>query len=250
MYSPRPCHHRIILNAKHLKYTTTWVKVHEIQTILPQHNIPPTGKTADGAPFYTVPAIIDATKDPSNPIIISESAAIIEYLESQYRERPVFPPSSGPALHFLAYRYIMTTIVPVLGPLTRRPILEMHIHDPSAYGFFLERMGAPLEQIEPGPVGSKEREEAWRKVEAEFDALARFIEFDRSDKALTEGEGDTVQYCMGNEPSYADYMMLAVMIFVKNSSPKEGWEKINTWSEGRWARFWNACEGLGLLKVN
>lgn len=95
--------------------------------------------------------------------------------------------SSGPALHLVTH-YLSKTIIPTLVRLTRRPIFDAHIHDAKALSYFNERKGVPLKQIEPGPVGSKKWEDAWRQVEGEFDALARFLASDPSGNALKDGE--------------------------------------------------------------
>lgn len=86
------------------------------------------------------------------------------------------------------------------------------------------------------------------KVKGEFEALAGFIERNRFTSGKALQAADTI-YWMGEKPNYADYMLLVVLVVLKNATPKDGWARVTHWSGGKWAKFWNACEARGLLEV-
>ncbi|KAK0457983.1 uncharacterized protein EV420DRAFT_1643337 [Desarmillaria tabescens] len=73
---------------ENLKFQVVWVELPNVEALAIRIGAPPTGVKPDGkSPFYTIPII----QDPSTGAVVSESAAIAEYLDKTY-------PTSGPTL--------------------------------------------------------------------------------------------------------------------------------------------------------
>jgi hypothetical protein len=80
-------YHRWVLNYKRLLYRTVWVEYPDIKPLSLEIGAAPTSHNADGAAFYTLPAI----HDPNTGKTISDSFDIAQYLDVTYPERPVLP---------------------------------------------------------------------------------------------------------------------------------------------------------------
>ena len=73
--------YRFILNYKRLPYRTVWVEFHDVERAFRAINAPPTATARDGRPVYTLPALVDPSRSPSNPVILTNPNMIAEYLE-------------------------------------------------------------------------------------------------------------------------------------------------------------------------
>jgi hypothetical protein len=87
------------LNYKKLPYNTVWVEYPDIKPLSLEIGASPTSHTADGTPFYTLPAIYD----PNTDKVVSESFEIAQYLDATYTERPVLPRGSEGLQHMFVY---------------------------------------------------------------------------------------------------------------------------------------------------
>ena len=72
---------RFILNYKRLPYRTVWVEFHDVERVLRSINAPPTATARDGRPIFTLPALVDPSRSPHNPVILTNPNMIAEYLE-------------------------------------------------------------------------------------------------------------------------------------------------------------------------
>ncbi|KAJ3877679.1 hypothetical protein F5051DRAFT_313931, partial [Lentinula edodes] len=73
-----------VLNYKRLRYRTQWVEFQNIEATLRSIGAPPSSVRSDGRPVYTLPVIVDPTRSPSRPEILSNPNNIAEYLETYY----------------------------------------------------------------------------------------------------------------------------------------------------------------------
>ncbi|KAJ6534443.1 hypothetical protein DFH09DRAFT_1405499 [Mycena vulgaris] len=58
---------RFILNYKRLRYNTVWIEFPDVEATLRGIGAPPSAKRADGKPIYTLPVIVDPTRNPQGP---------------------------------------------------------------------------------------------------------------------------------------------------------------------------------------
>lgn len=218
---------RFILNYKHLPYRTVWVEFPDVETTLRAIGAPPSSWRSDGGPIYTLPAIVDPTRDPQAPQILSNTNFIAEYLEANYPARPVFPEGSR-ALQVLFVHYLQEIFV--------KPLLPIMV--PVSYDRLPERtqthfhgaMSTPSHPLPPGP----KREHAWQLVKTQFDFLAVVLE-----KNSDDGDGVGAQ---GHHVSYADFALCSMLLWIEQMAPQDGWARIKEWNGGRWARLRQRCQ--------
>lgn len=213
--------HRFILNYKRLRYCTIWVEFPEVETTLRRLGAPPSSLKPDGRPVYTLPVIVDPTRNVNEPAILTNTSNIAEYLESNYPARPVYPPGSR-ALQTLFVHYIQEVfskpLLPIMVPLSHE---LLHRNSRSQFAG-------------PAPTGGPQGEHLWIAVKEQFDFLATIL-------GKNSGDGDGV-VSFGREVSYADFALCSVLIWIQRISPHDGWARVRTWNGGRWNLLWERCK--------
>ena len=257
---------RFVLNFKRLAYTTRWTPTSLATQTCIENGIPASGTKSDGGPHYTLPALIDYTPQlheaSAEPVRLSDSTRIIEYLEKAYPEasfpapgagddyphsRELFPARSR-ALHALVEHHVQNVLKPPLYDLftlalydTKLPIdqVDYAIRKPKSRG---------LEQLEDLQVhGEAEREKVWAKLRAAFKVLAqaaeageKFYESEKRDKVERFANGIPVFQPLG--VTYADFAVTAVLMMIRNISRDEAWKRVKVWDGGRWERLLTEME--------
>jgi len=214
---------RFILNYKRLRYRTVWVEFTDIEATLHSIGAPPSSHRSDGRPVFTLPVIVDPTRNPTTPTVLSNPNNIAEYLESLYPARPVFPEGSR-ALQTLFVHYIQEVfakpLLTIMVPLSQRNLsLRNQNH-----------FSPPAHSLPPGP----ERERAWMLVKEQFDFLASIL-----DKNVGDGDGVCA---MGYHVSYADFALCSVLIWIESMAAHDGWSRVREWNGGRWLRLRDRCK--------
>ncbi|KAL0565347.1 hypothetical protein V5O48_016676 [Marasmius crinis-equi] len=214
---------RFILNYKRLRYRTVWVEFPDIEATLHGIGAPPSSYRSDGRPVYTLPVIVDPTRNPAAPTVLSNPNNIAEYLESLYPARPVFPEGSR-ALQTLFVHYIQEVfakpLLTIMVPLSHRGLNERSQN----------HFSQPRYSLPPGP----ERERAWMLVKEQFDFLASVL-----DKNVGDGDGVCA---MGHHVSYADFALCSVLIWIESMAAHDGWSRVREWNGGRWLRLRDRCK--------
>lgn len=220
---------RLALNYKGLNYRTQWVHVSAIEATCKPLGILPTGVKPNGQPQYTLPAIIDRT-DPSNPVILSNSIPIIEYLESAYPPAPgteLFPGGTK-AFQALVVQFV---VIKLLTFVSKLAMSAMYRSKPPSEQQNLRtrieaRFGKPLEEVEAKGAA---REETWKELEQTM----KFVQdaFDHNESGA---------FLMGHQVSCADFALCAALIFFKEISPDDLWAGVASWDGGRWVRYVDA----------
>ncbi|PPQ80133.1 hypothetical protein CVT25_001432 [Psilocybe cyanescens] len=217
---------RFILNYKRLPYETIWVELQDVDRTLSHINAPPSSTRSDGRPMYTLPVIVDPTRNPYSPLILSNSNTIAEYLEATYPARPVFPPGTR-AVQALFVHFIQEVfskpLLPILVPMSHQLL-------PGATQSHF-RGGHPPATTLVGP----QREMAWQAAREQFDFLAAIM-----DKNTGDGEGDGV-VAFADEVTYADFALCSILIWIKRMDAHDGWARVRTWNHGRWSRLLDRC---------
>ncbi|KAJ6587416.1 hypothetical protein DFH09DRAFT_1359166 [Mycena vulgaris] len=225
---------RFILNYKRLPYRTVWLEFPDVEATLRAIGAPPSSRRADGRPVYTLPVIIDPTRNPQAPRILSNANNIAEYLEASYPARPVFPEGSR-ALQTLFVHYIQEVVakplLPIMVPLTHDRLPERtQSHFRGASRTRTPMPALPSHALPPGP----QREHAWQLVKAQFDFLALIL-----DKNVGDGDGVVAQ---GHHLSYVDFALCSMLLWIEQMAPHDGWARVRDWTGGRWARLRRRCQ--------
>lgn len=185
-----------------------------------------------GEPHFTLPALIDYTQSSSEPVIISDSTPIIQYLEHTYPSpsRKLFPVGSEP--EYLTFEaFVRENIMKYLPSLWFMEIYNAK--PPRDKVYFRERIeemfGKKLEDIElQGP----EREEAYKGLEQAFLRLSEYFP-----------NGKDGDYITGKTISFPDFAVCGFLLFMKCISPDDAWRRISSWEDGKWGRFLQLFEG-------
>jgi glutathione S-transferase len=189
----------------------------------------PTGVQPNGQPHYTLPAIIDRT-DPSNPIILSDSITIIEYLESTYPSAPgteLFPGGTK-AFQVLVIQFVVVKIFTFVSKLAMGALYRSK--PPSERQMLRARFEAPDEKpLEEFEAKGAERETVWKELEQTM----KFVQ-----DAFNHNESGV--FLMGHQVTCADFALCAALIFFKEISPDDLWAGIASWDGGRWERYVDA----------
>ncbi|KAJ7100954.1 hypothetical protein B0H15DRAFT_465455 [Mycena belliarum] len=223
---------RFILNYKRLRYRTVWVEFPDVEATLRAIGAPPSSMRSDGRPIYTLPVVVDPTRNFAAPQILANTNNIAEYLEASYPARPVFPDGTR-ALQTLFVHYIQEVfakpLLPIMVPLSHQslPARSQSHFRPGTPGYAAPQAFSTLP---PGP----QREQAWLAVKDQFDFLSVIL-----DKNV--GDGDGTVAC-GHEVSYADFALCSVLIWIQRMAPQDGWMRIRDWNDGRWVRLWDRCK--------
>ncbi|KAI0343833.1 hypothetical protein BDW22DRAFT_1406933 [Trametopsis cervina] len=216
---------RFILNYKRLPYRTVWIEFSDVETTLRTIGALPTSMRADGRPVYSLPVIIDPLGPNTAPKVLSRVDKIVEYLESTYPARPIFPEGSR-ALQSLFVHYVhevlMKPLLPILVPLSHQRLPER------SQAHFSYASGQPQ-------LGPQEREQAWRAAQEQFSFLASIMDKNHGD--LT-ADGVVV---MGRNVSYADFALCSVLIWIEQVAPRDGWARMRVWNDGRWDKLQARC---------
>lgn len=219
--------YRMAMNYKGVQFRTEFVSGINIEKFSKSLGVLPTGVKPNGMPHYTLPAILDRTS-PTNPVALSDSVPILEYLEKTY-------PSPGctlfPAETQGLYQPLILKIIYFMPYLAARAHLAAKAdEDREEFRGRLERLfGKPVEEIEKR---GAEREVAYNKLEGIFEQLGNAMEEEAGESFLLTGARMVA----------ADFAVAGCIMFIKCLSVDDVYVKLRSWHGGRWARFFDAFE--------
>ncbi|KAJ7645542.1 hypothetical protein DFH06DRAFT_1211663 [Mycena polygramma] len=225
-WSPNTWKIRYGLNYKGLAYKTEWIEYPDIEALCKKIGAEPSMIRKNGNPYYSLPVI----QDPKTGAVISDSARIATYLDSTYPDTPKLIPAVTHVLHkafFAAYDSATDPLVPYIIPAVAK------ILRPSSEEYFVRTREASFGKKLPDVVPTGEaHEEAWKKVEDGFGKV---------DKWLNEGPNKGAPFVMGDQVSFADFMIAGEMQWCKTGfgEDSELWKDMMKWHGGRWAKLVN-----------
>ncbi|KAK7045883.1 hypothetical protein VNI00_007314 [Paramarasmius palmivorus] len=221
-WSPNTLKTMYTLTFKGLPYEIVWTEYPDIESTCKSIGAPPTDKKADGRPHYTLPVI----HDPNTGASISESFAIVEYLENTYpNPEKTLIPAGTRALQKAFIEAYRGKVFPSLAPLALPRTADV-LNPPSEEYFRSTRavlFGKPLTELEPK---DDKRAEAWKQVEAGYGAIDGWLK--KEDR-----------YVMGDKVSFVDFVLAGSILWIRIlwGEDSEEWKKATSWHDGRWARL-------------
>ncbi|KAJ2912607.1 hypothetical protein MD484_g7809, partial [Candolleomyces efflorescens] len=230
---------RFALNYKGLPYKTEWVEYPDIAGVLKGHGIGPTAHYPDGAPYYSLPAILDIDDATGKTkVAMANSLDIAKYLDDAYPDTPkLFPGGDvdgrlekfvkeAPRLWMPVYFIAFKATYPKLNPASQPHFTIARAKD-------LQDIFPGKERLEDMPLSPEDRAKSWKEVQGLFDLLEEKV----------KGTDEQGQWYLGNEISFPDLVIGGFVIWLKTifGDDSQEWKDIQRWNGGRWERF---LEGL------
>ncbi|KAK0203379.1 hypothetical protein DFS33DRAFT_1330724 [Desarmillaria ectypa] len=182
--TPNTWRARYSLNMKKLPYQTVYVELPDIEALAKRIGAAPTGTKRDGiTPLYTIPII----QDHATGAVVSESAAIAEYLDITYPPGPTLIPAGTMPLQ-LAFRDAVSDVFGAFsGFMIEGMVPNLNDRTTVYWKSRLEEMGVNFDALFDG-----DKDEVWEKALAGFAKLDKWF------------EGNEGPFVMGSEPCFAD----------------------------------------------
>lgn len=204
---------------KKLHYQTVFVELPDIEPLAKRIGATPTGTKRDGVtPLYTVPII----HDHATGAIVSESAAIAEYLDKTYPSGPTLVPAGTMPLQ-LAFR---DAVFDIFGAFLR---FLFEANAPKLNDRTMEMWKARLAErgINLDALSDGDKEKVWEKAMAGFAKLDKLF------------EGNEGPFVMGSEPCFADAVLGAFFRYSRAALGKDSkeWKDMASWNGGKWAKY-------------
>ncbi|KAJ7580266.1 hypothetical protein C8J56DRAFT_867568 [Mycena floridula] len=225
-WSPNVWKIRYALNIKGLPYERISLEYPDIEKVSKEMGAKPT-TVRRGAPLYTLPMIFD----PSTNTVISDSIAIVQYLDETYPDTPRLMPPGTRVLH-LAFADVAFDILPRdmwhhLGALVASKLT------PISREFFLKETRGPafFKFIEDPETVYKERvNEAMQSLEQELNGMDKWY---RDERLFFE-----------DQLGFVDLVLAGVLRWCKAvwGEDSEEWKKFSLWNNGRWANLLHELE--------
>lgn len=217
----------MILNFKNLPYKTKLLNFHDVDREMRSIGAPAVGRSADGRSIYTLPVIVVPARQRSPSRILSKVEDIAEYLEVEFPARPVFPQGTK-ALQTLYVHYLMNVFAKPLLPIMIPSSAELLPESSRAH--FFGQQGPPRTHMT-----REDTEQIWAALKQNFDFLAGVIDKNGTTEAM--GDGGRGVFVSGQYPTYADFVLCSLLVWIKTVSPNNAWSIIKRWNEGRWERL-------------
>lgn len=252
--APNPWKARFCLNFKQLPYSTTWVGMLDIAKVRQKLGAPACRKFAGGEDFYTLPVIKDASTD----AVVGDSFDIAVYLDKTY------PTSGGGGLfpdQPLDFEFKPVVDFPTLLTL---PADSSH----PRYGRFnlqadtlfttftsLIAGGIPLDPATETEVKAEFARRAGVSPGQEFklegdarQATLSGFEAALGDLAKLYAEKPEGPFLLGEQVSYADFIVGAWLRMYLVAMPKAEWAQLKTWHNGTFGRLHDALDAYAQIK--
>ncbi|KAF8688966.1 Glutathione S-transferase, N-terminal domain, partial [Rhizoctonia solani] len=198
-------------------------------------------QVSDTFPRYTLPVIEDPSEDPNGkPTFVADSFKIAVYLDAKY-PAPNYPLAIPPGTQTLQKIFaeqfnneVGFALVPIALPLIGTPGF---LDEPGREHFIRTRtawFGDLSKLLDTSP-------EKWAIVEEKWNKFGQAIE--HNDTTSEAGP-----FVMGNQLSFADFVIGGFINWIQKVD-EEGmprWKRLSEWQSGRWERYWDELEKLGM----
>ncbi|KAH7914649.1 hypothetical protein BJ138DRAFT_1143299 [Hygrophoropsis aurantiaca] len=217
-WSPNPAKTRFALSFKGLPFETEWVEYPDIADFVKSIGGPPTDKKPDGSDIYTLPVI----KDPNTGTVVSDSFLIAEYLETSYPSKALFPPNTKGLIGSLEPAFNGVLHAATRSPPSILVATEKHLNPISVEYFARTKPAAYGKDWE----GLKETwNEDWAQMKAGLNTVSGWYE-------KTGGK-----WLMGDIFSYADMIVAARILWLKQVLDEADWNELSSWNNGKWTEL-------------
>ncbi|TFY71089.1 hypothetical protein EVG20_g1914 [Dentipellis fragilis] len=227
--SPNPWKARLALTMKGIPHKTIWVEYPDIATVCKEIGVKSTttpAAIASGAPQYTLPVL----QDHNTGALISDSFNIALYLDKTYPHTIRLIPEGTDAFQAMC---VDVFVEKMLLPLALIYAVEASESlSPRSTEYFRRTreaaFGKRLEELSPeGPV----RDAHWKQCLDGLTVVQGWTNENRN--------GGESLYIMGDTPSFADVVIVSILICIKAlaGAESDGWRVLMEANRGHWARL-------------
>lgn len=207
------------LNFKGLPMKTEWIEYPDIKALYSKLGLEVT-QMKRGSPYYCLPVI----HDPSTNTTLGDSLTIVRYLEKTY-------PNTPPLLHNLGtlalQKGCLTGFNKAHGTMYNLVVFPV-------WRILNERSQAHYRSTCEAAMGKKLEDichaNSWQEAEKAWSLVSEWL------KLNGEGLDDLI---MGDQVCYVDLQVVSILVWAKNSlgEDSEEWNRICSWSGGKWERY-------------
>ena len=229
---------------KHIPYETIWVDHPDIAAKAKAVGARPARTNADGSQDYTVPFVVITHVNSPDPLVLSDSRAINEYLDATYPDpsAPLFPPSMR-VLDSICSQFLSTNVFPAVYRATV-PAIAASLPERAqkfykdacvnTYGFSF----SSLECEDP-----MFRHKTLPALQRALDLLATHMD--------AGGIGNHRLLGLEAKVTHAELELVSVLFLARIADGADGgaWEAIRDRNEGRWTELLNVPEYKVLERV-
>jgi len=227
------------LNFKGLRYRTEWVEFPDISKRGQEIGAKPTTPNPDGSGhmIWTCPMILDPNYlDPQGkPTVLSDSTMIVKYLEEKHPQPHVIP-VGGAALHYGWGEFIdqnlSMSLAKLVVPLCPGVLSER------AKEYFITTREKWWGRLEICP----DRSKAWNRVKDALDKIAIALD--------ANGELEGSLTVVPGEVTYADFAIIAPLLWASVIIDKAEMDALRSWNNGRWGAILDFHLEHGSLRVD
>ena len=184
-----------------------------------------------------------------NPTLVTDSAAIVRYLDETYPKVPIFPP------HPLREHH--DSVLQELESISRAHFVKLSV--PAIAGVFNGLDGAGFRDRWKEQLGGVSLESllepdarlaAWKAAEEGWTRVANVIDQAQEKEGVNPGAGPFV---FGETPYYVDICLVARLVVLRRlpvpevDGNQKPWEVIKDWNGGRWAKMVAGLEAAAAL---
>jgi len=229
-FSPNTFKTRLAIAFKGLSFKTEWIELPDIEPRMKAIGAEPTTTKPDGSPMYTLPVIFDDMTGK----VLSESMKIAEYLEATYPNTPsLFPFNAHAPIHLINEYFSPTVIRPAADVFQSNTMSDFKLNPPSLHSlrvYWKTIYGKTPEEVPRGETRAA-------MLAASKEAFSKLA-------AMYSANGGEKLYFFGDVPSYADFIIVAYLLWIRLGMGPENleWKAIEEWDGGRWGKLLKVLE--------
>lgn len=251
--APNPWKSRFALNFKGVPYSTSWVRLPDVSKVRQKLGEPAGRKFADGTDFYTLPII----RDPATGSTVGDSFDIAVYLQRTY------PDKGGDLFPAQKLDYTFSLDAELLIPLSKRGKGEFedyarfnsNVDAAFTTHTLLMCQGMPLDPATADEVKAEFVRRAGVNSWDDFSVTGEARE--KAKESFRHALGDLAKlflrdsngpFLLGQQVSYADFIVGAWLRMAQRSLPATEWEEVKGWHEGVFGRLHDALDVYAEVK--
>uniref|UniRef100_UPI0030131EB5 Fhb7-M10 n=1 Tax=Thinopyrum elongatum TaxID=4588 RepID=UPI0030131EB5 len=256
--APNPWKSRLALNFKAVPYTTTWVKLPDIERVCKEIGAEPSafGLLKEGKPYYTLPII----HDPATDSLIGDSFDIAAYLQRTYPASgagDLFPPQK---LDYAVGRDMQQLLFPLSEIRASPELADYARFNSNVDAAFTAHVGLMVHGLPLDPATAEVTKaefvrraglSSWDDLEMVGEARDKMMQSFRNmlgDLAALFRKDASGPFLLGQRATYADMIVGGWLRMMRATLPVSEWQEARAWHGGIFGRLHDALDKYAEVK--